>query len=92
MSEDKRQKVDQALLTAPVKLTSIVMGKFFAALAVFAIGFIPTIIFEIIFIAYVSVNILSFVYALIGILLLGYKLLYNFVFERVKFLFSLPFL
>ncbi len=71
MSEDKRQKVDQALLTAPVKLTSIVMGKFFAALAVFAIGFIPTIIFEIIFIAYVSVNILSFVYALIGILLLG---------------------
>ena len=38
MSEDRRQKVDQALLTAPVSLTSIVMGKFFAALAVFAIG------------------------------------------------------
>ena len=48
MSEDRRQKVDQALLTAPVKLTSIVMGKFLAALAVFAIGFAPTIIFELI--------------------------------------------
>ena len=31
MSEDRRQKVDQALFTAPVKLTSIVLGKFFAA-------------------------------------------------------------
>ena len=71
MSEDRRQKVDQALLTAPVTLTSIVMGKFFAALTVFAIGFIPTIIFEIIFMAYISVNILPFIYALIGIMLLG---------------------
>lgn len=71
MSDDKRQKVDQALLTAPVTLTSIVLGKFFAALAVFAIGFAPAIIFEIIFMAYISVNILSFIYAFIGILLLG---------------------
>ena len=41
MSEDRRQKVDQALLTAPVSLTSIVLGKFFAALAVFAIALRP---------------------------------------------------
>ena len=46
MSEDRRQKVDQALLTAPVSLTSIVLGKFFAALALFAIGFAPTVIFS----------------------------------------------
>lgn len=71
MSEDRRQKVDQALLTAPVKLTSIVLGKFFAALAVFAIGFIPTVVFEIIFMAYISVNILTYIYALLGMLLLG---------------------
>ena len=45
MSEDRRQKVDQALLTAPVSLTSIVLGKFLAALALFAIGFAPTVIF-----------------------------------------------
>ena len=71
MSEDKRQKVDQALLTAPVGLTAIVMGKFLAAMAVFAIGFAPTVIFEIIIAAYVTVNIMSYVYALIGMMLLG---------------------
>ena len=70
MSEDKRQKVDQALLTAPVKLSGIVLGKFFAALALFAIGFIPTVIFELIVVSYVSVNIMSFLYSLLGILLL----------------------
>lgn len=75
MSEDRRQKVDQALLTAPVKLTSIVLGKFFAALAVFAIGFAPTLIFEIIVATYVSVNIMSYIYALIGMMLLGSALI-----------------
>ncbi len=71
MSEDRRQKVDQALLTAPVKLSGIVLGKFFAAMALFAIGFIPTVIFELIIVSYVSVNIMSFIYSLLGILLLG---------------------
>lgn len=71
MSEDRRQKVDQALLTAPVGVTAIVMGKFTAAMAVFAIGFVPTVIFEIIIASYVTVNIMSYIYALIGILLLG---------------------
>ena len=71
MSEDRRQKVDQVLLTSPIGLTSIVLGKFLAAMAVFGIGFAPTIIFQIIVSAYVSANILSFIYALIGMLLLG---------------------
>lgn len=75
MSEDRRQKVDQALLTAPVKLTGIVLGKFLAALAVFGICFAPTIIFEIIIASYVSVNILSFIYVLFGMLLLGAALI-----------------
>ncbi len=71
MSEDKRQKVDQVLLTAPIKLTAIVMGKFWAAMAVFAIGFIPTVIFQIIVATYVSVNIMATIYSLIGVMLLG---------------------
>ena len=75
MSEDRRQKVDQALLTAPVTLTSIVLGKFFAALAVFAIGFAPTLVFEIIVASYVTVNIMSYIYALFGMLLLGSALI-----------------
>lgn len=74
MSEDRRQKVDQALLTAPVKIISIVLGKFFAAFAVFAIGFAPTVIFQVIFCTQVGVNIysiLAYLYALLGMLLLG---------------------
>ncbi|MBR6902322.1 MAG: ABC transporter permease [Clostridia bacterium] len=75
MSEDRRQKVDQVLLTSPVKLSSIVFGKFLAALCVFALGFAPTVIFEIIVASYVSVNVLSFIYALLGMLLLGSALI-----------------
>ena len=71
MSEDRRQKVDQVLLTAPVKLSHIVLGKFFAALTLYAIGFAPTIIFEMIIASKVSVNVLTYLYPLLGVLLLG---------------------
>lgn len=40
MSEDRKNKTDQALLTAPISVTSIVMGKFLSALALYAI---PTV-------------------------------------------------
>lgn len=45
MSEDRKNKTDQALLTAPVSVGSIVMGKFLAAYLVFlvasAMGLLP---------------------------------------------------
>ncbi len=75
MSEDRRQKVDQVLLTSPVSLSGIVFGKFFAALLVYTIGFAPSVIFEIIVASYVSVNILSFIYSLFGMILLGAALI-----------------
>ncbi len=71
MSEDRRQKVDQVLITAPVKLTYIVLGKFFAAFSVFALCFAPTVIFEIIIASKISVNLLGYLYALLGMFLLG---------------------
>ena len=71
LSEDRRQKVDQVLLTAPVKLTSIVLVKFFAALEVFGLGFAVTIIYEIIFASVASINVLPYIYVLIGTMLLG---------------------
>lgn len=43
-SEEMRNRTDQALLTAPVGVTSIVAGKFLAALAVFAIAMVGTLI------------------------------------------------
>lgn len=71
MSDDRRQKVDQVLLTSPVKLSEIVLGKFFAALTLFAIGLAPTVIFEMIVASKVSVNFMSYLYPLLGTLLLG---------------------
>lgn len=71
LSEDRRQKVDQALLTAPVKTPEIVLGKFFAALCLLALGFSFTLIFQIVVTFYVTVNWLIYLYALLGILLLG---------------------
>lgn len=44
-SEEKRQRTDQALLTAPVNLFGIVFGKFLAALTVYAVGLSCTIVF-----------------------------------------------
>lgn len=38
LSEDKKQKTDQALLTAPVSLFGLVFGKFLAALSVYSIA------------------------------------------------------
>ena len=76
LSEDRRQKVDQALITAPVSVTGIVLGKFFAAFSVYALAFAPTIIFQIIVSVLVpSVNWLIFLNALIGTLLTGAALI-----------------
>lgn len=71
MSDEKRQKIDQALLTAPVKLSSIILGKFLAAFSLYTLCFSPTIIFEIIIKSKVDVSVFNYIYALIGALLLG---------------------
>ena len=38
MSDDQKNKTDQALLTAPVGVTSIVLGKFLACFFVYFVG------------------------------------------------------
>lgn len=74
-SDERRTKTDQVLFTAPVKLISIVFGKFFAAFSLYALGFAPTIIYQIIVSAFVSVNFFYYIYALIGIMLFGAALI-----------------
>ncbi len=74
-SEERRQKTDQALFTAPVSLTSIVFGKFFAALTVFLIAQIITIVFELIFAFNVSVDFLGYICYLLGATLLASSLI-----------------
>lgn len=47
-SEEFKQKTDQLLLTSPVKVSSIVIGKFLSALAVFAIALGVTLVYVLI--------------------------------------------
>lgn len=44
-SEEKRQKSDQALFTAPVGLAGIVMGKFLATLLLYLLGLSITLVY-----------------------------------------------
>ncbi len=44
LSEEKRSKTDQLLLTAPVSRTGIVMGKYLAALSVYLIAISATLV------------------------------------------------
>lgn len=71
MSDDKRMKTDQALLTAPVSLTGIVLGKFLAALVIFAIGLSITIVFAIIIAFQVTPDWMVIIGNFVGLLLLG---------------------
>ena len=75
LSEDKRQKVDQLLLTAPVKLWKIIYGNFFAALTLFMLPFAMTFIYVFILMLSTSVNWLAFLADLLGIALLGSSIL-----------------
>ena len=70
-SDEKRQRTDQALLTAPVSLTGIALGKFFAALLMFAIGISITIVFAIIIAFQVTPDWLVIIGNYVGLLLLG---------------------
>lgn len=65
-SEERRQKTDQALFTAPVNLSSIVLGKFFAALCVFLLAQSITLLFELIFAFNVSVDFVGYLCCLLG--------------------------
>lgn len=76
MSEDRRQKVDQVLITSPVSLYSIVLGKFFATLAIFMLGYTMTFVFQVI-IAFqgVTVNWLLYIGNILGVLFIGSALI-----------------
>ena len=47
-SEDRKHRTDQAFLTAPIHLTTFVLGKFFSALLVFMMGQAITFIYMLI--------------------------------------------
>lgn len=71
MSDDKRQKTDQVLLTAPVSLTGIVLGKYFAALLLFAIGCSMTLVCAVIIAMQTTPDWMVIFGNYVGLLLLG---------------------
>lgn len=70
-SEEKRQKTDQALLTAPTGLTSIVMGKFLATLLLFIIGLSITLVFAVIIATKTTPDWMVIIGNFIGLTLIG---------------------
>lgn len=70
-SDEKRQKTDQALLTSPVSLTGIVLGKYFAALLVYSLFLLEMIVFAMIIAFQVTPDWSVFLGNCIGILLIG---------------------
>lgn len=71
MSEDLKNKTDQALLTAPVSLFSLVMGKYLAALAMFVIGISVTLAYALVIALFTPPDWAMLAGHFIGLLLLG---------------------
>lgn len=71
MSEDRRQKTDQALLTAPISLLSLVMGKFLSAMALYICGTSITLVYALFMSAYSAVEWSVVISCFIGINLAG---------------------
>lgn len=71
LSEETKQKTDQLLLTSPVSIVGIVLGKFFAAVTVFIIALVITMLFPLILSFYGSIAVAQIIGSYIGFFLLG---------------------
>lgn len=71
LAEETRQKTDQLLLTSPLSVTQIVLGKYLAAVAVFLLTIGVTFIYPIILSFFGSIALSEIISGYIGFLLLG---------------------
>lgn len=70
-AEERKNGTEQLLLTSPRSVTSIVLGKFFAALAVILITLVISIIYAIIISFFGTINIPTLIVTMIGFLLVA---------------------
>lgn len=70
-SEERKQKTDQMLLTAPVSVIDIVFGKYFALITVYAIPMLILCIYPLIISMFGSISFGSAYTAVLGFFLLG---------------------
>lgn len=70
-SEEKKQRTDQALLTAPVSITEIVLGKFLGAFLLYCLCNAIYVVYAIILACYTSPDWAVFLTTMLGMLLMG---------------------
>ena len=71
LSEEKNQKTDQCLLTAPVSLGGLVMGKFLAAFLIYVMAVAITLVYAVVISAFAKPDWLVVTGNITGFLLLG---------------------
>ncbi len=71
LAEERRQKTDQLLLTAPVSVEKIVIGKYLAVFTVFLFGMMVLLAYPLILTMYGEVNLLQTYGAWLAFLLMG---------------------
>ena len=70
-SEERKQKTDQALLTAPISLTEMVLGKFFGAFLLYCICNAIYVLYAVILSFYAAPDWAVFLTTMLGMLLMG---------------------
>ncbi|MEG2597786.1 MAG: ABC transporter permease subunit [Oscillospiraceae bacterium] len=75
LSEEKRQKTDQLLLTSPVSLSGLVIGKFLAAFCIYALAISVTLVYSIVLAGFATPQWLVVIGNIVGALLLGVALI-----------------
>lgn len=71
LSEDKRMKTDQCLLTAPVSNTGLVMGKYLAAFTIYIMGVGMTLVYAVVTSFFGAVSWLEVFGNVVGLILVG---------------------
>lgn len=75
LSEDRRYKTDQALITAPVSILGMVMGKYLAAVMIYLIGILITLVMAVIIAFFATPDWAVIFGHFIGLFLLGAALI-----------------
>ncbi len=71
LSEERRRRTDQLLLTCPITVTAIVLGKFFAAFVVFLLTLSVTVSYAVVIHVFGDLEVGRTVGAYLGFVLLG---------------------
>lgn len=71
LSEEKKQKTDQLLLTAPINTSGIVIGKYLAAFVMYLIGLCSTVVYVIVLATFTKPNWNIFLGNFLGLALVG---------------------